>query len=390
MSSVILFSVSALISVLLLAIAAKILPNRLNAWRIILIAIAISALPLLRLLFSWDSLPYALFNLAPFAALAFVVFLCFEGALWKRVVVHFCFLAVLSVFDIMLFVALHYNGAQDWLYGSNGLLSLLNETIGFGLYMLLSSLYFSRPTLWLAGGALSLVMDTALVVYIIVQGKKSALQEELREARHLMELEQAHYREVELRREELAKIRHDFNNQLASIAQLFRAGEEASAKEMISALAEEIDQTKENPYCSVPVVNAVLTEKARSCAAEGIGLEVELDFPHLISVEQLHLCSIFSNLLDNALTACKELQTKEKPIIRLSSKVDGDYLFIKAINPSNKPPKKPAPGHGYGFRILSDLTGRYGGNYRTEYRNGVFTAVASLLAVGEEQFKKDG
>jgi hypothetical protein len=61
---------------------------------------------------------------------------------------------------------------------------------------------------------------------------------------------------------------------------------------------------------------------------------------------------------------------------------EGDYLFIKAVNPSAEPPKKPLPGHGYGSRILSGLAARYGGDYQGEYRNGVFAAVVSLLAAG--------
>jgi sensor histidine kinase regulating citrate/malate metabolism len=56
-----------------------------------------------------------------------------------------------------------------------------------------------------------------------------------------MELEQARYGEVEKRSEELAKIRHDFNNQLASIIQLVRTGEDGAAQEMISALTNEIN-----------------------------------------------------------------------------------------------------------------------------------------------------
>jgi len=62
---------------------------------------------------------------------------------------------------------------------------------------------------------------------------------------------------------------------------------------------------------------------------------------------------------------------------------DGDYLFIKAINPSKEPSKKPVAGRGYGSRILSDLASRYGGDYRAEYKDGVFTATVSLLATEE-------
>jgi two-component sensor histidine kinase len=72
-----------------------------------------------------------------------------------------------------------------------------------------------------------------------------------------------------------------------------------------------------------------------------------------------------------------------RPAIQLSSLTDGDYLFIKAVNPSFEP-KKPEPGRGYGMRILSELAEQYGGAFFSEYQSGVFTAVVSLLAVEQE------
>jgi len=50
--------------------------------------------------------------------------------------------------------------------------------------------------------------------------------------------------ELEKRSEELAKIRHDFNNQFASVAQLVRSGERNSAQELVEALSKEINDTQ--------------------------------------------------------------------------------------------------------------------------------------------------
>jgi len=240
--------------------------------------------------------------------------------------------------------------------------------------------YFVNNTLALLGVLFCFIAIVALMIILLEQDKKTVLQDELRETRYAMELEQSHYQEVEKRREELSKIRHDFNNHLASISQLIRTGNESSAQDMISALSKDIIETKENPYCNIPVVNAILIEKMQTCEDLGIGLAIDLHLPASLTIEQMHLCSIFGNLLDNAITACKQMQhTKNTPTIQLSSMINGDYLFIKATNPSNKPPKNPAPGRGYGSRILSDLAARYGGDYQTEYKDGVFSAVVSLL-----------
>ena len=252
-----------------------------------------------------------------------------------------------------------------------------------GKYLTLGTLEVELFNHWLSyvGLALCFLSDIALLIILVEQDKKLVLQEELRETQHKMELEQSHYRDVEQRREELAKIRHDFNNQLASIGQLIHTGDDSSAQEMIHALSEEIFSTKENPYCGIPVINAILTEKARICTEAEITLTVDLDLPNLFSVEPMHLCSIFGNLLDNAINACKQVKHTDKLTIQINSMMDGDYLFIKAVNPSVEPTKELVAGRGHGSRILSDLAARYSGDFRMDYKDGVFTAVVSLLAV---------
>jgi hypothetical protein len=97
----------------------------------------------------------------------------------------------------------------------------------------------------LFGIALGLISGAAILFYILSYDKKAAIEAELTEAKRVMELEQARYIEVERQSEELAKLRHDFNNQLSSITHLVRAGESAAAREIISALTNEINRTRE-------------------------------------------------------------------------------------------------------------------------------------------------
>ena len=88
----------------------------------------------------------------------------------------------------------------------------------------------------------SLAVTVAILYYILSHDKRTAVEAQLSEAKHQMELEQTRYIEMEQRNEELAKIRHDFNNQLASIIQLVRVGEDNTARSIISALSNEIIQ----------------------------------------------------------------------------------------------------------------------------------------------------
>ena len=224
----------------------------------------------------------------------------------------------------------------------------------------------------LAGGSI-----IALLYYVVSLEKKAILEEELLSIRHRMALEQAHYRSVEIRQEEMARIRHDFNNQLAAISLLIRNGEERDAQQMIERLGADIAETKGNHYCAIPVVNAVLAEKEKLCREKNIGFCVELDIPRNLKTEPLHLCSVFANLMDNAIHGV-ETSAELPANIQLSSAIVGDYLLIKTVN-SSACPQKPVEGHGYGSRILKELAEQYGGSYQGEYENGIYTAVVALL-----------
>lgn len=94
------------------------------------------------------------------------------------------------------------------------------------------------------GATVALAASIALFYYIFSHEKKAAIEAELMETKRIMELEQAHYLEIERQSEKMTTIRHDFNTQLASIIQLVRTGEAISAQEMINDLSKEIKETE--------------------------------------------------------------------------------------------------------------------------------------------------
>lgn len=128
-------------------------------------------------------------------------------------------------------------------------------------------------------------------------------------------------------------------------------------------------------------MNAVLSEKEAECARLGIRLEAELNLPSELEVEPLELCSIFSNLMDNAIRGCGKSGI-EQPVIRLATRLDGEYLFIKSENPSLPPGDAPEFGHGYGTKILGRIAADHGGDYTGSYEDGIYRAVVCLALTG--------
>ena len=155
----------------------------------------------------------------------------FSLKMWRRLLLksfqplYLLFIA-LPMGQIYSFALVIHPNMGDLIFGI-----LINFTSNVGtLYYILA----------IFGILLCLASDLVLLVYAISQEKRTALEAELHEIRHHMALERSHYRELERRREELAKIRHDFNNQLASIGQLIRSGEKNAAQNLIDSLEAEI------------------------------------------------------------------------------------------------------------------------------------------------------
>jgi sensor histidine kinase regulating citrate/malate metabolism len=226
--------------------------------------------------------------------------------------------------------------------------------------MLYSSIYGHQKYIWLLGIVLSLGAQIALLIYTIAQEDKSALEGRLLEARHMMALEHTHYKEVEQRHEALARIRHDFNNQLAAVGQLIRNGNREDAVRLVQSLREAISYTDQSVYSDIPVVNAILTEKANACASKNITLDTDVNIAITTKLEPMLLCSVFSNLMDYAIHRV-EASGKESRHIALNAYIDGDYLFVKSVT-SFGLSVKDDNRQSFEERILASISEKYGGS----------------------------
>ncbi len=229
------------------------------------------------------------------------------------------------------------------------------------------------------GFMLGFVADIVLLYAFLNQGEKEALAKRVREMEHLQQVEQLHYQSIEIRREELAQIRHDFNNQLTTALYLTEQGEQEQAKSMLEQLRRNLANTKENTWCGNVVINAVLNEQAAACERDNIDFSAEILIEETAKIQPVHLCSVFSNLLDNARWAAAVCPVEERKIV-VKAAQKGDYIHIKVENTSAFPEKrkKTADGHGYGQEILKDIAMQYNGDFYTDWKEGIYTALISV------------
>lgn len=83
--------------------------------------------------------------------------------------------------------------------------------------------------------------DVFLIIIILRQEEKERIKRELEAARRQAEMEKLYYEEMDKEREAMAKIRHDYNNLIASILGLIHIGREAEAETVLDELIEKME-----------------------------------------------------------------------------------------------------------------------------------------------------
>lgn len=158
-------------------------------------------------------------------------------------------------------------------------------------------------TITLIGMVLLGVVDCIFLFYLTDIERNKQLKQEIGRMEYAYSVEQEHYRLIENKRYEIAKIRHDIKNQLVSVKQLVKTGNFEEAGLVLNGIEKTLDETVEYNFCSIPIINAVLQRKKQECEQKSIAFEADISISETGIIEPAHLCSIFSNLLDNAIHA---------------------------------------------------------------------------------------
>lgn len=225
----------------------------------------------------------------------------------------------------------------------------------------------------------SFICDIAMIIIAFSQMEKESMEEKLEKEKKLAILEKIHYEEVQKRRERLFAITNDSNAEIRQIRECLRNNEDKHAEKLLQEFLKKIENTKEYPYCEIPVINVILSEKKKQCDEVGIQFVTDLKMPDILEYKYVDMCSICGNLMDNAIRAGLKLrEAGEEARIELISGMKGDYLIIKCKNQCLEVKRDNMEGTGYGLKILKEIAEKYQGHFHTEFDNQMFLAQITL------------
>jgi hypothetical protein len=147
------------------------------------------------------------------------------------------------------------------------------------------------------------------------------------------ELTEQHNSQVVEIYEKIREWRHDYNHHLQLIVGMLEKSEPDKNNEAINyikGLDEKISSSSLEIVTGNYIVDAIVSAKMTLATAHGINFEHRILLTGDITVEDTDLCSILSNLLDNAIEACCKVE--ENRYINLEMVIFENQLNIKISN----------------------------------------------------------
>ncbi|MBQ4058506.1 MAG: GHKL domain-containing protein [Lachnospiraceae bacterium] len=225
---------------------------------------------------------------------------------------------------------------------------------------------------------LGIFIQVASVILLFTQRNVYKEKEELTD-KYLNE-QTLHYEYLENRERETKKFRHDLRSHMELISHLAKSREYDKIDEYIEQMHERIDTFGNVITVHNSIVDAIINQYYTRAEQSGITMEVKGRFPLDCNIDTYDLCTIFSNVLSNALEAARE--TEEKYIFVECGYTDKSIIIIvknsfdvqtKNGNAQWRTRKGNTDYHGYGLENIQDSVERYNGVFDIETDDKMFT-----------------
>ncbi len=197
----------------------------------------------------------------------------------------------------------------------------------------------------------------------------------------------SYYEEIEKNQQTVRKLRHDMKNHLNIIGMLITEEKIPEAVHYLEGLNQEFAVTVK-AYCSNDIVNAVLSSKEQEASEADISCEFQIDFAETPEMEDIDLCSLLSNTLDNAIEACRKISVAARRFIKVNARCHNGCFSYKAVNAKENEivkengnfvtGKRNPELHGMGLKNVKQIVEKYEGYIEVSYDECSFTVVVMI------------
>ncbi len=216
---------------------------------------------------------------------------------------------------------------------------------------------------------------------------------ELQEKEFRLSMQQAQYEHLQERIYEARKAKHDLHHHIHLASAYLNDGKLEELKTYLHKFSETIPDDTRISYCDHYAANALLMYFDWQTKVSGVQYSVSVDLPADVGLPDEVLTVVLGNLLENALTACREELGVPPPRISVRGKSDDGAVFFQIANTCTRKRKRDSFGQypstksgglGLGLSSVKDIAEQYDGLMEITQSGGLFT-VSIMLTVPEDQ-----
>ena len=201
-------------------------------------------------------------------------------------------------------------------------------------------------------------------------------------ARQIVKEQKSHYTMLLESIENMRILRHDY---LMHIRALLCIPDKQAVDEYLQRLLNQYQQPARLELCKNRFVNDLMSLYARQCEEEKIDLRCSISIPADIEIDELDLCIVIGNLMQNAIDACTRLQSgryihvnvryeNRKLFLVMENSFDGIVLRNGARIISRK------RNGGIGLLSVQRITDAEGNDFDFTFDDHAFTAMVTISA----------
>lgn len=204
-----------------------------------------------------------------------------------------------------------------------------------------------------------LCIEMASVIILLIS--RNMYREKELIIKQYLEKQVSYYEYLKEREKETKRFRHDIRGHLYFLNKLKKEGKNQEFEDYFQDIIGRVDDLETKINVGNDIVNAVLNKSYAEAESKNIKMEVSGHFPSQCNISAYNLCTIFFNLLNNAIEAADKTEKKEIWVIcQYAKKVIiveiGNYYCNRNKLDKNRlqTTKSEKEYHGWGMKNVED------------------------------------
>ncbi len=267
--------------------------------------------------------------------------------------------------------------------------------LSYAFFLLIAHMIYPENFLPVNDSTLTEVIAYRILIYVIISmcimlielfaerflGQATKSNEE---NRLLLEKQLKYYQDMELMDTELRKFRHDIKNHFICMEWLFNSGKTDELQKYFRDLEQSFSFGQHLSLSGNDIVDAILHHDLPHDCNDKIKVTTQGSLPALHTVSAMDLCTLFSNMLSNAIASAEQCE-REAATPKINIHFSGGKNYF-SIEMSNSIPKQNFTiknrikdrNHGHGTQKIKDVLEKYDGRHELQLKEDMITLTIYL------------